>query len=158
MIRNFEKEILTKINFVKLYLDAEKKYIKNGLSELTFKKQEILSVFKEIGEPCEYRIGGGYVINRKQDTYLFNLLFDIKYNVPLMYFEILKNGQFINTGLTQYGSVLREIPYDKSDINEKFGLNSLTDLKDYIVDMIIIFKVFVNEYMLEIENCGYNDI
>lgn len=151
MIRSFEKNLLLKINFSNKFLTIKQKYTNNNCENQVFKKDEILNVFKQINIYCQYRVGGGYVIKKSYSEYDFQLMFDIKYNVPLMYFEIIKNGKFVESGLTQFASTLRELPYDETLLNSNFRLNTLSDLKNYIKDMIALFDEFVCEYCKEID-------
>ncbi|HEX9980464.1 MAG TPA: hypothetical protein VGB50_07850 [Flavobacterium sp.] len=149
MIRDFEKKILQKIDFANVYLKEEQKFIKDGSDTPTFKKADILRVFRELGYSSEYIPGGMYKIRRKSGMMVFELLFDIKKNIPLIYLNIYNDNDLLDTGLGHFSYMLNFLPFDKTLINESFGLNSLIHLKDYIQRMISIFDDFVNAYLEE---------
>jgi hypothetical protein len=156
MMREFEKKIFKQIGFADKFLKIKANYINDGLLTPTFKKEEILKTFKELGYTIKYLGDGGYEYLKVVDIYKFRLLFDIKKNSPLEYLDIFVNNKFIeDTGITQLGGVLWYLPYDEelaNSINEKgFGLNSLVDLRDYLKEMLQLFEEFANEYILEIK-------
>ena len=150
--------ILIKIDFANRFLIAEGGFISNGLVNPAFRKEEILNIFKDLYWPCQYETGGWYEIAKKYEDYNFVLAFQIRYNAPLVYVNVLKSGQRIENGFTHFAHMLNFLPYDEKLINHKFGLNSLHDLKSYTGKMIPLFEEFVNAYIDEIKNGNYTII
>ena len=64
---------------------------------------------------------------------------------------VYENGIIQETGITQFGSILRFLPYDETLINKNFGLNSTKEMKEYLNENIDLFNEFVDEYIKEIE-------
>jgi hypothetical protein len=64
---------------------------------------------------------------------------------------IYKDGVFLDTGVLQFGPVLKYLPYDNLLINKNFGINSEQDMQAYINDIISLFEEFVAEYMYEVQ-------
>lgn len=150
MIPEIEKKIFEKIDFANKQLRIRKKYIDDGLETPIFKKNEILLIFKELNQSCKYTSGGSYLIEKKNDSYLFKCNYIITRNSVNIYYEIYSNNKFIENRVSNIGSVLRYIPYDNSLITDNYSLNSLTDLKNFIQDHILLFEEFINEYIKEI--------
>lgn len=152
MIRKFEMNILKEINFCNNYLKIRQKFNKNGLENPTINKTLILKSFKELGYNFIYKTGGYYYYEKNQDRYKFLLYFDIKHNIPLTYMIIYENGIIQETGITQFGSILRYLPYEENLINNNFGLNSIKEMKEYLKENIDLFNEFVDEYIKKIED------
>ena len=151
MIREFENNIFAKMNFCNRYLKSRLNFNKNGIENPTINKNEILKSLKELGYHFVYKNGGYYFYDKVYDKYKFQLYFNIKYNIPLIYMVIYENGIIQDTGITQFGSILRYLPYDESLININFGLNSIQEMKEYLKKNIDLFNEFVDEYIKEIE-------
>ena len=151
MIPEVEKRIFQKIDFSNTFLKIRKKYKDDGFDTPIFKKPDIINLFNQIGLPCKYIVGGAYVIEKKYNNYLFAYSFIISKNSINIFIHIYKNGVFIKGREDHTGFVLNEIPYDKELLSHNFGLNSLADLKGYILDMIKLFDEFVDEYCKEID-------
>lgn len=151
MIPEIERKIYERIHYADKILTIRNKYIDNGLDKPIYKKNEILNIFKELDFKCKYTVGGSYTIEKKYENYSFEENFVINKNAINSYIYIHVDGIFIDSRVTNMGSILRYIPYNKDLINQRFGLNSLEDLKNYIQDMIGLFDEFVDEYIKEIE-------
>ena len=150
MIREFEKKRLLKIDFCNKQLILRKKFVKRT-EILVIPKNELLTIFKTLGYKFTYATGGIYnydgIIYK---DYKFLMYFQIKYNSPLAYMPIFKDGKLMETGITQFGSVLRFLPYDESLINNNFGINSVQEMQEYLKGLIDLFHEFVDEYIKEI--------
>lgn len=72
-----------------------------------------------------------------------------------MHIYIYKDKVLLDNGFDSLGYALNFLPYDKEKaeiINTLgFGLNSLSDLKNYVKDLIELYNEFVDEYIKEIE-------
>lgn len=157
MIREFEKNILNKIDFANRYLKAVSVFVSNGLDNPVFRKEEILNIFQDLGWSCKYETGGWYEIAKKYEDHAFTLDFQIRKNTPLVYVNVFKSGQRIENGLTHFSHMLNFLPYDEKLITNSYGLNSLHDLKSYTGKMIQLFEEFVNTYVEEIKNGSYSE-
>jgi hypothetical protein len=151
-IPEIEKKVIIKIDFINKLLSIYSKFIDERLEIPVFKKDEIIKIFKEIGNTCKYLTGGGYLIERNNNKFTFQCDFVISKNSVNIYYLILNDGKFIDSRVTNIGSILRYLPYDEEKLNHNFGLNSLEDLKKFIVDNINLFNEFVDEYIKELEN------
>lgn len=154
MIPEIEKKILNRIDFSNKYLDITDKFVDDGLETPIFKKQDILNLFRQMGFLCKYITGGAYVVEKKYNNYKFEYRFITSKNSVDIYLSIYNKDKIIDTRVNNIGSFLRYITYNielANKINQKFGLNSLNDLKNYIKDMIELCDEFVNEYCKEID-------
>jgi hypothetical protein len=152
MIQEFEKNILIKINFADKFLSKKNKFIENGKETPIFKKKEIIQIFGELEKPCKYIAGGAYVINKEFENYNFELSFVMVKNSPQMYLYVYRDNKLIeNGGISNFSYILNFLEYNQNLINRNFGLNSLEDLKIYIMDMIDIFDDFVAEYIIQLK-------
>lgn len=151
MIQEFEKNILIKINFANKFLGVKSRFINNGGEINSFTKNEIIQLFNEIQKKCKYIKGGAYVINREFENYKFELSFVMVKNSPQMYIYVYNNNELIEDGgVSNFSYILNFLEYDENIINRNFGLNSLEDLKQYILDMIEIFDDFVDAYIAQL--------
>jgi len=147
MINNTDKEILKRIGFSEKFLKKNSKYVKKKESVPLFKKADIISIFKNLEHDFKYIKGGAYVISKTIDDYKFELSFVISYNVPLIYLYVYKDDEILNRGINNFSYTLNHIEYDNRLLNNDFGLNSIEDLGNYIIDMIEIFNSYINEFM-----------
>lgn len=150
MIREFEKNILLKINFCDELLKIRGKFIK--VRELQIiPKNVYLTVFKELGYKFTYEVGGYYYNEYVvYNNYRFSLYFQIKHNSPLAYLVIYLDEKILDTGFNSFGWVLHYLPYNKELINNNFGINSLEEMKEYLNDLIKLFYKFVAQYEKEL--------
>ncbi|HEX8577408.1 MAG TPA: hypothetical protein VF677_14045 [Flavobacterium sp.] len=156
MIPEIEKRILFKISFAEKYLSIRKEFRNDGINTPIFKKNEIITIFKELGYPCNYIVGGAYVIERQYKDYKFEYSFIISKNSVNIYLHIYKKNSYIENRVTNIGAFLRYVPYNQElaeKINASYGLNSLRDLKIFLYKNIALCDEFVNEYIKEI-NAG----
>jgi hypothetical protein len=151
MIREFENSILVKMNFCNKFLKIHQKFYKNETDTPTINKSEVLKILKDLGYHFVYKNGGYYFYDKIYNKYKFQLYFNIKYNIPLTYMVIYENGIIQETGITQFGSILRYLPYDETLINNNFGLNSIKEMKEYLKENIDLFNEFLDEYIKEID-------
>ena len=118
----------------------------------TFKKNEIIKIFHELGYTCKFEKGGWYEIEKKFEEYLFSLSFQIKYNAPLIYPYVYKKGNLIDSGLGHFSYMLNFLNYDKDLIDSNFRINTLSDLKRFICEIVSLFDEFCNIYIQEIQD------
>jgi len=145
-----ENKVYRRINIIEKYLQIKGRYSKiQDVS--TFKKPEILKLFKALNLQVKYINGGAYVIDRIFNDYKYQLSFIIRYNVPIIYLYIYENENLIGPKVTNLGFLMNYYDYDENLINKNFGLNNLDDLKNYIEDIYGLFNEFVDEYIKEID-------
>ena len=150
MIPLIEKKIMKKLRFINQLLNIDNKYVDDGSDFILFKKSEIIQIFNELNFSCKYLKGGGYLIERKYEKYTFQCDFVISRNTIGVYYILLKEGKLIDTRISNIHFLLNYLPYDNEMINVNFRLNSLSDLKSYINDHVILFNQFIDEYIKEI--------
>lgn len=155
MIRDFEKDILLKIDLGHRYLQLKEKFSKSGSEIKTIKKSEYLRIFKELDHKVEYGNGGYYGLYREYKNYKFNCQFHIIRNSVFTYIYIYKEGILQReTGLSHYSYMLNFLPYDKElaqKVSKNFGINSIEEMKEYLTGLIGLFDEFVDTYIKEIE-------
>ena len=151
-IPNFEKKIYEKLDFTNEICRILLKYNNDGLEHPYFKLNEVKSLLKTIEYPYNY--GGenshGFLL-RKYNEFEFRLSFIIKHNNALPYFNIFKNNEFFGPKVTNLYWLLNELPYDESLLNQNFNINTLEDLKNYILDLVALCHKFIDEYIKEID-------
>lgn len=156
MIPEIEIKILEKINYADKYLNIREKYSESEKSNWLFLKKDIIKIFEELKFEASYMSSGGYLIKKIYRNYLFEYCFVISKNNFSTYLYISKDGDLIQERVSNIGSFLRYIPYNKKlaeKLNAKgFVLDSKSKLKNYITDIIKLLDEFVNEYNIEIIN------
>lgn len=150
-IPEIEKKIFLKIDFATRFLGAIKKYKNAGRRIPTFKKAEILNVFKQLGYPSKYNGEGCYEITKQYKDYRFLFQPIITQNTPLFYFYIYKEEKLLDWSPSLIGMALYHIPYDPEMINNNFELKSIEELKEFLQSILEIFEDFVAEHIREIE-------
>ena len=133
-------------------MSAKKKYTFDGRRIPTFKKAEILNVFKILGYPARYKGEGYYEITKQYKNYRFLFQPKITQNVPIFYFYIYKDEKLLDWSPSQIGFALYHVPYDPGLINNNFQLNSLEEMKELLQSILEIFEDFVSEHISEIES------
>jgi len=151
MIPEFEKEILSKIGYTDKYLEIQCKYIDDGLNTPIFKKEDIRELFKEFKVKFISK-GSRHTYSRKHNEFEFQFCVVVRKNLVDVYNYIFENGEILDNRVVNMGSILRYLPYDKTladSLNSKgFDLNSIQDLKNYVIDMKGLFNEFVDKYVL----------
>jgi len=152
MINELDKTILERINFSNSYLKILSKYVKNRDNIPQFKKKEVMQVFKETNYDCKYVTGGAYVISKERDNYKFDLSFVISHNSPHIYIYVYKDNNLLDRGIKNFSFTLNFLEFDRNLLNNNFGLNSLNDLKSYIMRMVDLFNEYVDEFVSQIKD------
>ncbi len=156
-VPEMERAILDKINYANRILEIKLKYKDDGNLSALFKKAEILKIFEQLGYKPKYLQGGGYVISKHYEDYLFELNCINLKNVFDFRLSISKDGKYIENRVSGMRYILNFIPFDQELATEsnsgKYGLSTLDDLKNYLNDMINLIFEFVDEYIKEI-NAG----
>lgn len=147
MINELDKQILQKINFAEKYLKIGIKYIKQPEDVDLFKKKDISLIFNDLEYDFKYIKGGAYVISKELENYRFELSFNISYNIPNIYLYVYKDGELLDRGISNFSYTLNFIEFENELLNNNFGLNSLEDLKNYIMDITDIFNDYIKEFI-----------
>jgi len=147
-----EKEIYEKLNFTHKLLTIDNKYNNDGLTHAYFKLNEVKTLMKTIDYPYNYNGENSHsFLLRKYNDLNFKISFFIKNNSILPYFIILKEEVFFGPTITNLYSILNHLYYDESLLNPSFNINTLDDLKKYILDIIELCNKFIDEYIIAIE-------
>ena len=166
-IREFEKSILTEMDFVEKVTSIREKFIKRESDEIIKCDNKTYMGLVDAKYNMKHRGGGVYEITKKYEDYTF-MLEPNKYSGAglLFYIIIIKGGVNQNTGFSQYGDVLKDLPYDTARIektNRTFGYNNLNEMKDYLNQMIGLWDEFTDLYIeklklgIEPPNTPYED-
>jgi hypothetical protein len=146
MLREFEREILTKINFVDRFINATNEFTRNGQTNYKLNSKDIVDSLK--GTTFIFkRKSRQYFTDVDKREYVFRLLFDIKDDSILTYIFVLQGDKFIDNGLSNFGYLLNYFDIDGKVTNQNFGINSRDDFRKYVDKMTFIFDDFVNEFI-----------
>jgi hypothetical protein len=149
---NFEEQIYSKLNFTNELLKIDNKYNNDGLEYPYFKLNEVKAMMKTINFPYHYSGENSHrLLLRKYNDFEFRLSFTIKNNFASPHLTILKKNEFFGPKSPNLYWLLNELPYDESLLNQNFNINTLFDLKNYILDLIVLSNKFIDEYIKEIE-------
>lgn len=149
----FEKEIYEKLDFPNEICRIRLNYNNDGLDHSYFKLNEVKSLLKTIECPYKYDGENSHTfLLKKYDQLSFKISFFIKNNGVLPYFIILKNDTFFGPTVTNLYWLLNELPYDESLLNPNFNINTLDDLKKYVLNIIELCNKFIDEYIKAIES------
>jgi hypothetical protein len=147
-----EEKIYKNLNFNNELLKIDNKYNNNNHEQPYFKLNEVKAMMKTIGYPYNYSGENSHgLLLRSYNQLNFKLSFFLKNNTSLPYLTILKNGNYFGPKFTNLYWLLNELPYDESLLNPNFRVNTLQDLKNYILDIIELCNKFIDEYIKEIE-------
>jgi len=147
MIRLFERKILDEIHFVERFIEATNSCIKNNDSNYKLVKKDIMNVLSTTKYEFE-NTQNHYLCDVNKGDYVFRLMFDIKNDSILTYIYVLKDGAFLENGLSHFGFMLNSFDLTGHIINQKFGFNSRNDFAAYIQKMISIFEDFKERFVL----------
>jgi hypothetical protein len=146
MIRPFEKTILEDIHFVKRFIHARNVCVKHGDPSYIPSRNDIDSVLLETGYRF-VRFKNQYTSDVNDEGLTFRVIFDIKDDSVLTYIFMLKDGEFIKNGLTQYGFMLNSFDLTGVEVKPNFGFNTKEDFSTYIRSMLSIFEDFKREFI-----------
>lgn len=153
MIPKIEIKVLEKINYADKYLKIRERYSESEKSNWLFAKKDIIDVLGQLEIDVSYTSGDGYLMKKVYENYLFEYRFVISKNNFSTYLYIYKDGDLIQERVSNIGSFLRYIPYNKKlaeALNMKgFVLDTNDKLKNYIEDIIELLDEFVYEYNIE---------
>ncbi|SHJ22063.1 hypothetical protein SAMN04488096_1126 [Mesonia phycicola] len=154
-IREFEKNILIEVGFVEKVTKIREQFLKNNSDEILKCDKKTFMAMVDPKYNLEHKGGGVFTLTKTFKNFTF-ILEPNKYSGAglLFYIIILKDGIDQDIGFSQYGSVLRYLPYDKSRIektNRTFGYNALSEMKDYLNQMITLWEEFVEKYIEKLE-------
>lgn len=152
-ITKVEKEIYEKLNFTNEICKIRLKYNNDGLKHSYFKLNDVKSLLKTIEYSYNYNGENSHSFLLKTYNELsFKISFFIKNNGALPYFIVLKNDVFFGPTVTNLYWLLNELPYNESLLNPNFNINTLDDLKKYVLDIIELCNKFIDEYIKAIES------
>lgn len=157
-IPELEKKIYTKLDFTSELLIIDNKYNDDNIEHPYFKVNEVKLLFKSLEYPYEYAENSHGLILKNYDDFSFKAAFFIKNNVVLPYFVVLRNGEYFGPKVTNLYSLLNYLPYDENLLNPNFRINTLDDLKDYVLDIIDLCNRFTDEYIKAIEAGNVTDV
>ena len=146
MLREFEKGVLGRINFVDRYINATNEFTRNGLTNYELTSKDIIDSLARGTLNFKHK-SGSYFADVDRNEYKFRLLFDIKGGSILTYIWVLQADKFIDNGLSHFAYLLNHFDIDGKVINQNFGLNSKEEFLSYVTKMISIFNDFINEFM-----------
>ena len=63
-----------------------------------------------------------------------------------------KDNNLLDRGIKNFLYTLNFLEFDRNLLNNNFGLNSLNDLKGYIMCMVDIFNDYVDEFVAQIKD------
>jgi len=150
-IPEIEKKIYEKINFSNKFLTIRSNFIKID-KNFYIKLNDVKKFFKGLGLTYEYNGENSHQIYfREYNDYTFSINFIIKGDYTDVRLYILKNTVLIAPKETSIYYLLNFIPFDNKLLNPNFGFNSITDVKNYILDIINLCNEFAEEYIKEIE-------
>ncbi|HEX9980462.1 MAG TPA: hypothetical protein VGB50_07840 [Flavobacterium sp.] len=138
------------MNFTKKYLTIRGKFKGDG-TLISFKKNDIMSLFRELGHKVKYDIGSNYMIERQYGAYRFVINIRIVKSSPFTSIYIYKDDKVLEADLTNFSYMLNFLPYDESLINKNFGINSLLHMKSYLQQIIALCDEIIDECIKEIE-------
>lgn len=153
MIPEKEKKILEEMKFSEKILRIRSEFSQEkGDTFWIFKKEDILQVFKELGYFPKYLKGGGYLLSKECNEYLFEYNFVISKNSFEIYLFIYKNNILIENRVENIFFLLQYIPFDISLTerlnSQSFILETTNDLKKYVQEIIFLLDEFVSKYVL----------
>jgi hypothetical protein len=146
MLREFEKGVLGRINFVDRYINATNEFTRNSPTNYKLKSKDIIDSLR-IGTLNFKHKSGSYFADVDRNKYKFRLLFDIKGGSILTYIWVLQEDKFVDNGLSHFAYLLNYFDIDGKMISQHFGLNSKEEFSTYVTKMISIFNDFINEFM-----------
>ena len=146
MLREFEKGVLERINFVDRYINATNEFTRNDLTNYNPKSKDIIDSLARGTLHFKHK-SGSYFADVDTNGHKFRLLFDIKGGSILTYIWVLQEDKFVDNGLSHFAYLLNYFDIDGKVINQHFGLNSKEEFLSYITKMISIFNDFINEFM-----------
>ena len=156
---NYEEQIYKKLDFTNEICRIRLKYNDDGLEHPYFKLKYVKLLMKAIDYPYEYsgENSHGLTLKKYKDLdFIFGAT--VKQNIVLPVLVILKNGKYFGPKFTNLYWLLNVLPYDESLLNPNFKINTLDDLKNYILDLIELCNKFSDEYIKEIEAGNVPDI
>lgn len=157
MIPEKEIKILKQINFSDKILKIRLEFSREkGDTFWIFKKEDIFQAFRELGYFPKYLKGGGYLLSKNFNQYLFEYNFVVNKNNFEIYLFIYINNTLIENRIENIFYLLQYIPYDASLAerlnSQSFILETKTDFKTYIQKIISLLDEFVKEYICNLGN------
>ena len=154
-LRDFEKNILIEIDFIEKITKIREQFLRNNSDEILKCDKKTFMAMVDPQYQLKHEGGAYYTITKTYDKYEFILEIHKTSGAGLLfYIYIYRDGVLQNVDLSPVGSVLYYLPYDKSRIektNRTFGYNTLSEMKDYLTQMITLWEEFVEKYIEKLE-------
>ena len=154
-MREFEKSILTEMNFVDTYLNIELKFIKNNIDKILKCDKKTFMAMVDSQYQLKHEGGAYYTITKNYDKYEFVLEIHKTSGAGLLFYIYIYINQILqNVDLSPVAAALDYLPYDKAKaekVSNTFGYNSLGEMKDYLNQMIALWDEFVEKYIEKLE-------
>lgn len=166
-IRDFEKNILTEINFVDRYLDIELQFVRNNSDTILKCDNKTFLTLVDSKYNMKHQGGGYYRLSKVYENY--ELVLQIHKTSTcflLFYIYIYIDDKLQNVDLSPVGSAMYYLPYDAvkaEKVSRTFGINNLNEMKDYLNQMIGLWEEFTDLYIeklklgIEPPNTPYED-
>lgn len=152
-IPQVEKDIYIRIDFADSILKIRKKYNNDGRDHPYIKVNDVKRIFKSLMFPYEYVGENSHqIIIKEYKDYCFKINYIIKDNYVEPRYYVLKQDKLVAPEITNLYYVLNFISYNKALLNENFRINTVMDLKNYILDIKDLCEKFTEEYIKEIDN------
>ena len=154
-IREFEKNILTEMDFIDRYLNIELKFIKNNSDKILKCDKKTFMEMVDSQYQLKHEGGAYYTITKKYNKYEFVLEIHKTTSAFLLFYIYIYMDQILqNVDLSPVAAALYYLPYDKAKaekVSNTFGYNSLSEMKDYLTQMITLWEEFVEKYIEKLE-------
>jgi hypothetical protein len=148
-LNSLEKNILLSIDFVKRYHKINTMFTDDKEIKFVLNKKTILKALKNTDFIFKSH-KNLFIHDEMEKDFVFRVLLDIKNKNCLTYLYVLKNGEFMNNGLSHFGYLLNFFDISNLVFNENFGINSEIEFEKYIKEIMSIFLDFKSEYLKQV--------
>ncbi|WP_150546795.1 hypothetical protein, partial [Mesonia oceanica] len=154
-IREFEKNILTEMDFIDRYLNIELKFIKNNSDKILKCDKKTFMAMVDAKYQIKHEGGAYYTITKNYNKYEFVLEIQKTSGAGLLFYIYIYMNQILqNVDLSPVAAALDYLPYNKAKaekVSNTFGYNTLSEMKDYLNQMITLWEEFVEKYIEKLE-------
>jgi hypothetical protein len=148
-LNSLEKNILHKIDFVKRYHKVNTMFTDDKKIKFVLNKKTVLNALKNTKFIFESN-KNIFIHDEMEGDFVFRILLDVKNKNCLTYLYILKNGEFMNNGLSHFGYLLNFFDVSNLVFNDNFGINSEIEFEKYIKEFMSIFFDFKSEFLKDV--------